>query len=111
MVYYLSCQQEVTHGKVDFLCLDHSEARRTRSNFSQQFSAILEIEFDLVTKVVAKKSCREVDMCANVCNFRLSNFEQNEPLQLIFLCVFLLKVAVDIDQACLICATISLATF
>ena len=50
-------------------------------------------------------------MCANVCNFRLSNFEQNEPLQLIFLCDFMLKVAVDIDQACLICATISLATF
>ena len=88
-----------------------SEARRTRSNFSQQFGAILEIEFNLVAKVVAKKSCREVDMCANVCNFRLSNFEQNEPLQLIFLCDFMLKVAVDIDQACLICATISLATF
>ena len=87
------------------------KARRTRSNFSQQFSAILEIEFDLVAKVVAKKNCREVDMCANVCNFRLSNFEQNEPLQLIFLYDFMLKVAVDIDQACLICATISLATF
>ena len=64
-----------------------------------------------MAKVVAKKSCREVDMCANVCNFRLSNFEQSEPLQLIFLCDFMLKVAVDIDQACLICATISLATF
>ena len=48
---------------------------------------------------------------ANVCNFRLSNFEQNEHLQLIFLCDFMLKVAVDSDQACLICATISLAIF
>ena len=53
------------------------KARRTRSNFSQQFSAILEIEFDLVAKLVAKKNLREVAMCANVCNFRLSNFEQN----------------------------------
>ena len=88
-----------------------TKARRTRSNFSQQFSAILQIEFDLVAKLVAKRSCREVAMCANVCNFRLSNFEQNEPLQLIFLCDFMLKVAVDSDQACLICATISLAIF
>ena len=44
-------------------------------NFSQQFSAILEIEFDLVDKLVAKRSCREVVMCVNVYNFRLSNFE------------------------------------
>ena len=84
-------------------------ARRTRSNFSQQLSAILEIEFDLVAKVVAQRNHREVAMCANVCNFRLSNFEQNEPLQLIFLCDFMSKVAVDSDQACLICATTSLA--
>ena len=84
-----------------------SKARRTHGNFSQQFSAILEIEFDLVAKLVAKRSCREVDMCANVCNFRLGNFKQNEALQLIFLCDFMLKVAVDSDQACLICATIS----
>ena len=54
---------------------------------------------------------RDVAMCANVCNFRLSNFEQNEPLQLIFLCDFMLNVAVDSGQACLICATISLAIF
>ena len=92
---------------VSLLCT--LKACRTRSNFSQQFSAILEIEFDLVAKLVAKRSCREVAMCANVCNFRLSNFEQNEPLQLLFLCDFMLKVAVDSDQACLICATISLA--
>ena len=64
-----------------------------------------------MAKLVAKKSCREVDMCANVCNFRLSNLEQNEPLQLIFLCDFMLKVEVNSDQACLICATISLAIF
>ena len=60
-----------------------------------------------MAKLVAKRSCREVDMCANVCNFSLSNLEQNEALQLIFLCDFMLKVAVDNDQACLICATIS----
>ena len=46
-------------------------------------------------------------MCANLCNFGLSNFEKNGPLQLIFL----LKVAVDSDQACLICATKILSTF
>ena len=41
-------------------------------------------------------------MCAHVCNFLLSHFEKNGPLQLIFLCNFMLKVAVDSDQACLI---------
>ena len=50
-------------------------------------------------------------MCANVCNFGLSNFEKNGPLQLFFLCDFKLKVAVDRYQTCLICATISSAIF
>ena len=43
--------------------------------------------------------------------FGLSNFEKNGPLQLIFLCNFMLKVAVDSDQACLIRATKILSTF
>ena len=64
-----------------------------------------------MAKLVAQRNRREVSMCANVCNFRLINFEQNKPLQLIFLCDFMLKVAVDSDQASLICATISLAIF
>ena len=34
-------------------------------------------------------------MCANVCNFGLSNFEKNGPLQLFLLCNFMLEVAVD----------------
>ena len=50
-------------------------------------------------------------MCENVCNFGLSNFEKNGPLQHFFLCNFMLKVAVDSNQACLICATEILSTF
>ena len=44
-------------------------------------------------------------------NFLLSHFEKNGPLQHIFLCDFMIKVAVDSDQACLICATKILSTF
>ena len=50
-------------------------------------------------------------MCANVYNFGLGHFEKNGPLQLFSLCNFTLKVAVNSDQACLICATEILSTF
>ena len=48
---------------------------------------------------------------ANVCDFGLRDFGVNGPLQLIFLCDFTLEVAVDRDQACLMCATKILFTF
>ena len=64
----------------------------------------------MVAKRILKKLQR-IATCANVCNFELSNFEKNRPLQLFFLCNFTLKVAVDSDQACLICATEILSTF
>ena len=41
----------------------------------------------------------------------LETLKKNRPLQLFFLCNFMLKVAVDSDQACLICATEILSTF
>ena len=53
---------------------------------------------------------KRIATCVNVCNFGLSNFEKNR-LQLFFLCNFMLKVAVDSDQACLICATEILSIF
>ena len=49
-------------------------------------------------------------MCGNVCNFGFSNFAKNGPLQLISLCDFTLKVAVNSNQPCLICATKILST-
>ena len=41
----------------------------------------------------------------------LATLKKNGPLQLISLCDFTLKVAVNSDQACLICATKILSTF
>ena len=43
--------------------------------------------------------------------FFANHFEKNGPLQHIFLCDLMLKVAVDSDQACLICTTKILSTF
>ena len=59
----------------------------------------------LIDKRILKK-LQKIATCANVCNF-----EKKGPLQLFFLCIFVLKVAVDSNQACLICATEILYTF
>ena len=75
------------------------------------FSAILDIELVLVAKVSCQENFEEIaEKLQRVRMYAILHFEKNGPLQLFFLCDFMLKVAVDSDQACLICATISSAT-
>ena len=49
--------------------------------------------------------------CANVSDFLLSNFSEKAAVQLFLFRDFTSKVAVDSDQACLICATKNASTF